>query len=164
MANYEEFQHGFYGASGVGAGMHLNKASDFIDAEWANRVERAMETVYGLFQSEGHYGPFRMETVSGVLTERFVGDGVTSSFTLNRAMYKHQIYGYDIYLDDPYANGILPTGLGGVLSSFGTSTSLSNTLLFTTAPATGESISVKYYHYSKLPSQMNSASYLQDWQ
>ena len=71
--------------------------------------------------------------------------------------------GYDIYLDDPYANGILPTGLGGALNSFGANTNLSSTILFTTAPATGESISVKYYHYSKLPSQLNSGSFINDW-
>lgn len=164
MSELREFQHGFFGASGRGAGKHLNSEADVLDATLINRIENAIVNLYNIEQANGMYGSFRMSTITGYMTEIFSGDGTTTGFTLSKGISKWDVYRYDIYSDDPYINGILPTGLGGELVDFDSNTKLSNTLYFTTAPASGtNNIKVKYYLYSNKTSRLNGGSRLNDW-
>ena len=160
----DKFQPGFYGSTGVGAGKHAANSNDNLDAEWANRLERAIMNLKSVFEGDGLYGPFRMESISGTITEYFNGDTVTSSFTIKQGVHQFQAYNYDIYLDDSYANSVEPTNLGGKLVNFDINTKLSTTLQFDTPPPSGvKNVKIKYHVYTQLASQLDSGAFLNDW-
>ena len=154
----EEFQPGFYGLLGSGAGMHTASKSERFDHDLVNRIENAIMQLWGLVSTQGHYGPFRLEVTSGYTTETFEGDGSTQTFTLSMSIPKEFVSGYNILYDDPYASGISPSG--GYLTSFSSSTNLSNTLYFDTAPTDGESVTISYANLIRWPSAVNSSAYL----
>jgi hypothetical protein len=165
MAELSAFQPGFYGASGEGAGKHAAVPSDNIDATVINRIENAIMQLKSKFDGEGHYGPFRLEDMSGgTITEYFNGNGSTKEFTLSRAILKEQVSGYNIRLSDPYSVGILPIGLDGSLTSFDSESNVSKTLIFNTAPSSGtKNVSIIYYIPRSLGSQLDSGAFLEDW-
>lgn len=164
MSEIDNFQHGFFGSSGTGAGKHANAPTDNLDAEYVNRLENAIVGLYTAFEADGLYGPFRFETVTGMVTEYFNGDGTTTGFTLSRAIHEQQVSGYDIYLADPYELSVEPVGYGGKLANFDDDNKLSNTFNFDTAPPSGtKNVKIRYYIYSKLPSKLDGGAYIHDW-
>jgi len=165
LAEISEFQHGFFGASGEGAGKHLPVAQDNIDAIVINRIENAIVMLESKFNSEGHFGSFQLEeSYDNPIIEYFNGDGTTTGFTLRFGITKYQIEDYDITLSDPYANGIFPENLGGQLVNFDSETNLTKSIRFSTAPASGiKNVKVSYSLFRRLGSQVNSGAYLNDW-
>ena len=159
----DEFQPGFKGLLGDGPGKHTANKLERMDHLLINNLENAIWQLWSLVQSQGHYGPFKMETTSGYVTETFDGDGTTTSFTLARSITKELLSGYDIRLDSPYYYGIEPTICSGYLSNIDTSTNLGDTIVFATAPSVGtDNVKVHYYYITEWSSALNSSAYLSD--
>lgn len=157
----DEFQPGFGGQLGAGPGKHTASRLERMDHTLMNKLENAMYQLWSLVESQGHYGSFQLETTSGYIVETFDGNGETTEFVLSVAIPREAISGYDILINDPYANGIEP--LSGYLTSFNESTNLTNIVQFPTAPPAGtDNVIIKYWNISCWPSSLNSSAYLSD--
>jgi len=165
MPPVDDFQPGFYGMAGTGAGYHLPSASDSLDAQWSNKIEYAIIGLHTYMQGNGMSGSFQLEATGESVSEYFSGDGTTQTFYLKRYINKFLVVGYDNFLADPYSVSILPTGLGGELIDFDEDTSLSNTLYFSRIPESGnKNIKISYYTLLNYPSQLGGGCYLDEWQ
>ncbi|RLD39934.1 MAG: hypothetical protein DRI86_16190 [Bacteroidetes bacterium] len=164
MSVHEEFQPGFSGLLGSGPGKHKASKLERLDHTLINKIENAIQQLWSIVRGEGHYGPFRLETTDGYVTETFNGDGSTTTFQLSKAIPREAISGYNIFLDNPYASGIQPASCSGYLTDFDEYTNLSDTVVFATAPPVGENnVKIIYVNITEWPSSVNSSAYLSEY-
>lgn len=161
MSIHDEFQSGFSGLNGSGPGKHVASRLERVDHNWMNLAENAIHSLWTIVRGAGHYGVFKLETIDGYTIETFDGDGSTTVFTLNKAIPRETISGYNILSDHSYSGGVFPTVCTGYLSGFSDSTNLSNTVTFETAPPVGsDNVIIKYCNITEWPSSLNSSAYL----
>lgn len=161
---FSNFNPGFHGTLGTGAGMHSASSRESFNYSTFNGIENAIMQLYSLINSNGNYGIFTLETLaSGYYTESFDGDNSTLTFNLNRQIAREFISGWDIDLDNPYV-GIFPTGYGAYLSNQDSSTNLYSSITFATPPVLGTGNVIIYYKYPQSwGSSLGGSAYLSDY-
>jgi hypothetical protein len=158
-----EYEFGFLGILGLGAGKKMNHPNEKIKAEILNKMEHAISNI-NINLTDG-FGNFELKASSAldhdIICQVYFSDGVRKSYGLAKAINKWDLIGYE---EQWYGtlNGLGqsdPNPHFARLSDYDVETGLFRSLEFESAPTSG-------WHFLLYRptngSQLNSAAYLGD--